>query len=283
MKKIFLTLLALCMLIMTGCQNNNAELNNDNENVREEKVDIIKINDGIKIKFDADGDGTQDEVLYQVIKLEDQFEQFGMLSVNNCTYKFDAISAMDACYAVKLNNKENFYTFALCDAGPSSDYSTTFVVFNNEGYDDRGQVEGVYENDEFDMNSGLRFNGDGSIITSVRSNLLQTWWYDAKFVLNRNDLFEIVKEDFYKTDYDTELLVDYEFYKEPKDNAEKTLVRSETMLKLIGTDEKNWIKASYVDLYGNETVGYFKVNGFFMDEECEVFPSEIFKNLCYAD
>lgn len=279
MKKITTYLLIFSMLFLVGCAK---EENNINDEKEKTEVEMIKLSSGSSAALDIDGDGEQENVSFESVDMEDGFIANYIVKVNDKTFEEQVCGPHTYCYLVKMDTSKDEYTFVLGQDGPSDDYSSIFVRYKNDELVKYGEVGGVIDN-TFMYSGGIEFNGDGTFVAPVRAEMVQTWFYNANYKIEKD---KIVKEekDFYDVNFDTELLVDFEFYKAPKDNAEKTLVRSQTNMKFIGIDDEKWTKVSYLDLYGEEAVAYFPVYFFcYMDEDMEVYDGDVFKDLCMAD
>lgn len=272
MKK-FLTLLLISVLLV-GCSKEETADNN--------MKDVYKLVNGDEIILDLDGDGTEERIAFSCnMNTDYDYCESVKLTVESSKYEPELCSPIDTCYIVRLDKKENFYTILLGDAGPSCDYETDLVVYKNSSLKHIGNMPGVYDAD-FPMNEGLRFNFDGTVTAPVRADVLQTWWFDANFKVTK-DSVEMIEQDFYDVDYDTELLLDLEVYEKPDVTSEKTIVRSETPMTFIAHDNKEWVKVRYNDIYGNEQESYFRCYICYLDETCETYLGDVFKNLCFAD
>ena len=54
-------------------------------------------------------------------------------------------------------------------------------------------------------------------------------------------------------------------------------------MTFIAHDNKEWVKVRYNDIYGNEQESYFRCYICYLDETCETYLGDVFKNLCFAD
>ena len=272
MKKLYLLLTMLSLVSLVGCSKTNVE----------ETSNIISINDGESVTIDIDGDKEDDLVTFGYLDIEDGYIGNYAVNVNGDEYVLEACGPRDTMHLVKADANKNEYLIVLGEDGPSCDYASYLLRYKDHSFIELGSVGGVIDND-FEYSDSLVFNFDGTLTAPVRADIVQTWFYNANYEIKDDKLVKEEK-DFYDVDYDTELLVDFEFYKEPNENSEKTLVRSETVMKFIGLDDEKWTKVSYIDLYGEEAVAYFPVYYFgYMDEEMEVMDTDVFKNLCMAD
>ncbi|MCQ2979054.1 MAG: hypothetical protein MJ245_04575 [Clostridia bacterium] len=271
MKKLYLLVAILSMTLLVGCGN---------EKVSDDRENIIRLDNNCTAYFDVDGDGEDDEIGFTVE--EDDLVGHYTLTCNDATYKEDVAGPYTFCYLVRLDESKNEYVFDLQESGMSDDYASHFIGYNNGKLVDLGSCGGIY-NSDFKPQESIEFNFDGTFKTSERAQIVQTWFYDTTYSYDK-DMIIKNEEDFYHVDYDTELLTDFEFYKEPNMNAEKTLVRSETIMKFTGIDNDIWTRVEYLDLYGEKAVAYFPVYYFcYMDENMETMTSDVFKDLIFAD
>lgn len=273
MKKLYLLLTLFCLMLLAGCNKTTNDSNEEN---------IISLKRGESVKVDVDGDKEDDLVTFEYIDIEDEFIGNYVVNINGDEFMVDACGPRDCMHLVKEDTRKKGYLIVIGEDGPSSDYASYIVRYNNHTFKELGKVGGVIDND-FEYSDSLEFHYDGTLTAPVRASIVQTWYYNADYEI-KDDKIVKVEKDFYDVDYDTELLVDYNFYEYPNENSETLAVRSETILKFIGIDDEKWTKVRYLDLYGEETEAYFPVYYFcFMDENMDVLDSDVFKNLCMAD
>lgn len=278
MKKMFTLSLVLSLTLLCGCSSDKTREDSD--------LDIIEIKANEEVSFDVDGDGEDNLVKYDA-KINDEFGyiETGKLVIDdNEYYPTNACTPTKVWHAVKLDTKDNYYTFMLGDEGPSCDDTTDYVVYEDGEFKELGVTEGrLISIDGKELNDGIVLKGDHIVNVPIRCSIVQTWWYNADYEISK-DKFEKKEKDFYDVDYDTELLQDMNFYLEPSLKAKTTLVRKDTIMKFIAVDDEMWTKVSYLDIYGEPAIAYFPCyGGCFLDEDYNELTADYFKDLCFAD
>lgn len=277
MKKLRYLILAVALgLIIVGCE----------KKVEDEVApeDLITIKAGETATVDIDGDGEEEEVSYTLNKFEED-ETYGnaTITVGEASYETEGCSPIDSLTIAKVSNKDSNYKILVGDMGPSDDFTTEFLSYDGKDLKSLGKVGGILDTPLYDLNGGLKLNHDGTITTSERANIVQTWWYDANYEIT-DDKVKLIEQDFYPVKYDTKLLQDYSFYVKPNVSADKVTLEKDTEIEFTEIDNEEWTKMIYKDKFGEEHELYLRVEDFyFVDGDDELTTLDLFDNLCFAD
>lgn len=270
-KVTFIALLSITLL-MTGC--------NDNKDIKDE-IEILKISELEDMMIDLDNDGKEEKVSYKIQNYLNSDERYSSIVINDNEHRMENFNPTPNLYITKLDIKKDGYTFLVGDEGASNDYTTQFFSYEKGNLIELGKIGGIY--DENDLGVNLSINGDGTVKTKERADILQTWFYDATYELNDGKL-ELIDQEFYDVNHQVTTLMDYEYYKKPLQDAEKVKISKDTELKFIGIDNEKWIMFEYKNIYGEDVVAYFMVEDYFyIDKENNVMASTLFSDLVYAD
>jgi len=97
----------------------------------------------------------------------------------------------------------------------------------------------------------IKFNGDGTISSFDRWQALQYWFFDVVWKLSESDGFEIVPQELYYPNSDegcnATLLVEIPVYENNDTSSTKTVLPVGTSIKLIATDNNEWVLAGTPD------------------------------------
>lgn len=276
-KIIIFNVLALT-LILTACKNTEIK---DNEIGNDEEIEIIKVNKLEDVMLDLDGDKKEEKVSYKVENYLNSDERYSSIIINDVEYRNQNFNPVDSLYITKLKNNDEGYVLLAGDEGASSDYTTQFFKYEKGKLIDLGKIGGIYDENLFGIN--IVINGDGTVKTKERADILQTWFYDAIYEL-KDEKLELVKQDFYDVDHQDITLIEYEFYKEPSKDKERVKINKGTEVRFVGTDNEKWIKLEYKNVYGEDSIAYFMVEDFFyIDKENNIKATDLFQNLVFAD
>jgi hypothetical protein len=216
------------------------------------------------VSCDLNGDGAEEKIIYRKSRQE--------LIINNKTIKLNLEDLADSFAIVDLDQKDKFKEILISDYGPSDDYSTWYYYFDGTNIVKMGETEGLFD-------SGINFDGSGRITASTRGHILQTWFFDKNFQLSKEHKLAEVFQELYPTDYDVSLKIPLKLYKNRTDSVPSLLVSKSQVVKIIGTDDKEWclIKTA------NGTKGWIGVDDYSTIRNNGLPAWEVFEGLCYAD
>jgi hypothetical protein len=191
--------------------------------------------------------------------------QIGEISIvapgDNLTGDFDVI---------KLSDK--LAVMAVSEVGPSGDDATSYFCYEPSGHIIfMGKLPGVVKN--------TIYNGDGTLTTKKRGELLQTWFYDALYRVNDANRFEFVPGDLYEMNTPVTLLLDLPIMRSRTDSS---------VIKVLKAGEKAVIKASddvaWCLIIGEDgTEGWFEVYDHIVIKGVDKWADKVFEGLSYAD
>lgn len=122
------------------------------------------------------------------------------------------------------------------------------------------------------------YNGDGTLETKKRGELLQTWFYDAVYRVN-NNAFEFVPADLYEMNTPVTLLMDLPILKSRTDHSVVKVLKAGEKAVIKASDDVAWCLISGED----GTAGWFEVSEFDKIVALEKPANVVFEGLSYAD
>lgn len=236
---------------------------------------------GAAVKEDISGDGTVEEIRYDVVEKND-YEFECILTINGTAYDLNKEEAMitpvtDVFYVTDMIESSPGYEIAVLDYGPSNDLVTHFYRYDGSNLKYIGAVGGFPFREQNNGRNG--FNGQNGICGTVRMDLIETcyldgyWWFDE----NMEEL--VYHEDglhSYQPNTAHQLYVDLPLW-DMSGNLQTTAVAGQEVF-FLRSDMTEWIYVRAKD----GTEGYIQV----MDGEIlnvEKPAEEVFSNLNYFD
>lgn len=214
---------------------------------------LIEVGEAVSI--DLNGDGTEEEILYSLVKTE-QFDIYrGSLVVNGVEYATDEarqqgligyVPNPDYYCVTDLDESDGLLELAIQDDGPSSDYTTSFWYWNGSELRGMGEISGNIYNKQLDM-ANVTFKGDGFLTSYIRLGVLHTWFASCDYGISDGHTIALVPQELYYPMGDAGInvtaLVELYAYGIPDPAAEKTILPVGTALKLTATDNGQWVQA----------------------------------------
>lgn len=235
---------------------------------------------------DLNGDGTVDEISYQVTEQENG-KILCMIIVNSETYIANELShsesekemtnpTVSSFYITDILENDGVLEIAVLDEGESEDPATYFFQ-----YDGTLSCIGWVSGFPFaDINGGLNgFDGYGGITGCSRIDLIETsylqnrWWYDGSRLIN----LDMGWYDFLPS-FGHVLYEDLPVYCERDETSVTTVIPAQDEVFFLGTDREQWILVKGKD--GSR--GYMLVeNGNIV--ELNKPAKEVFSDLQFSD
>ena len=249
---------------------------------------IYEVADGASDDFD--GDETPEQVAFAT-EVDEYGDGSFTLTVGGKTVSEEYCCALDPTLRAMKYGGEDYvmYTlFMVSENGPSDDPYTYCYLYNDGELLNVGAIPALAT--DFDVSE------DGVISTSVRTDMLGTWWRPATFVLasgydweseNYAATFAMVEapQDLYPMRFVVDLKVDLPVRASRFDMGASETIRGGQKLALTATDDVRWVHVSTLD---GKQKGWIRVNiaeypytvdigGTWTDQ------AQVFGNLLYAD
>lgn len=259
------------------------------EDFAEQKM--IAIPAGTVCTVDLDGDGKEEEVVYEaqssdginheiLFFIESEADHVYADSHDGWSVADLESPSVDNYFVTDLDSTDSYREIAILDEGPSCDPQFHFLQYQNGAYIYMGSV---YTDSSYEE---LTVKGDGKIIGSGRLSILQTWNAPFTWVLE-NGKIQLLEEEMYtpyvsmNSGQKVKQLKKITIYAEADLESEKTETEpSEEVVNFGTTDNKNWVQFYRSD--GIEGWIYIEEGGFMEIDGEEVPVSEIFENLHMA-
>lgn len=237
---------------------------------------------GMTIYADLDGDGTKEQLSYEVRQVG-EYEEHGILTIEGKTYD---LWGYENIY-MESPDREHFYLtdispyfdgleIAVTEEGPSDDPATHFYIYEGElAY--IGSVSG------YPMKQKENLNGfhDGGITGIERQSLIETyecygsWWYDyenRELVYQDVGYFEIVPGRAHG------LLTDLPVYTQMNEDSPAKILKAQDEVFFMATDGKEWLLVRGKD----GTEGYIYITDGVIDVVNKP-ADEVFTGLMFYD
>lgn len=235
-----------------------------------------------ELEADLDGDGIIDIVrLYTYDdggEYDDHYE--AVLQVNDI---YDDIYG--AIFEVHFNivdidEGDRYLEIAVSEYGFSDDYLTHFFHYDGKNIIPIGTIEGFYGYMHLiDSDGWIEIPGDGSVKTSTRGSILQTWFFEDEYSLIAEHTLKQVHQDFYDMDTDVKLLVELTLYNSMDNSDIGITLYPGDRGTITLCDNKRWCLIETED--GDS--GWFEVVNYSEIESLGLSSYEVFEGLDFAD
>lgn len=204
---------------------------------------------------DINGDGQAEAIRVWLEPGDEDYETYVHLSVNGedlsqaLTDEFGGFYCPDEeCWLLTdLDTEDGMLEIAIQDWGPSDDLTTSFYRYEAETLTSAGMVEGFVVRDG--VPADVTFDGDGTVHSYLRLDVLQTWWGKAVSVLDRDGILVLMPQDYYESIAETPqqvtALCDLCAYDVP--GGQQEVLPAGSKLELQGTDDVEWVRACLVE------------------------------------
>lgn len=218
------------------------------------QTDPIRVELGTEFSADLNGDKVVDTVYYGIEKIEEH--GFGyevpFLRLNDTDYDYKYLEErfgvyIGNCskigyYILDIDISDPYREIAILDEGPSDDPVTHFFRYTDEELQYCGFVT--------DFPDNFHPQGDGAITAKKRLSILQTWWADATWKLNDNNVLEEQPSEiyypyqYYSSDGSTTNYTknDLSLFQKPDQSSEAVIIKKGEAFHLTATDDLNWIE-----------------------------------------
>lgn len=209
---------------------------------------------GETISADLDGDGKDEQILWDAVLDQSSWQYTTTLTVNGTDFAsklqdmgYYCESVMDYWAVVDLDVSDAAREIAIFDDGPSDDPNTLFFRYADGKLTLLGAIYGMLSDD----GSGQTYHGDGTVDSWLRLDVLQTWFADCTYGLGSDGKLSVIPQDLYypKGDYGLSLktLMELPLYTENNANVQAELAPAGTALTLTATDNAEWVQAQTSD------------------------------------
>ena len=161
-----------------------------------------------------------------------------------------------------LDPSDGYLEIAIQDWGPSDDLTTSFFRFDGKELHYLGAPEGFlyFQNGP----ASMTLNGDGTLRSQYRLNVLQTWWSTVTYAPGVDGKLAVVPQDFYPSTFSdqpitlTETLCAYD-----APDGSRSVLPAGTQARLVGTDDAEWIRLQPTE--GGDAWLHLTENGFSLE------------------
>ena len=248
-----------------------------------QKIDpaTLKENQYLSYSTDLNGDGVIEKIAIEV-KGNSIEGTSTVISASNSSITFPGTNPEGFFGIVDINIADHEKEIAVSDLGPSGDPTTGFYRFDGSVLRLVGTSQGAYGN--------IIFAGNGTITTTTRASILQTWFYEDSFTLGTDRKLTHVDQDIYLIDPAAAearltMLQDLPLRTEASSTTATSIVttlKKGEAVTFIGCDDVAWCKVKSV----SGIAGWFLVEDFNIIVKIDgtkVPAGEMFEGLSNAD
>ncbi len=181
-----------------------------------------------------------------------------------------------------INKKDKYFEIAVSEEGPSSDYQTTFFRYDGKNLTTLAKIQGYYGKfPEGDYVGDLVIDGSGTVKTSSRGEILQTWFYEDTYELRENDEFVHIVKQLYPMITEVTMLKDLKTVKKRDNSKVAFTLKTGEKATIMETDNKHWVSVKN----SKGDIGWFYVDDFFMiyGQDADLNATDYFDGLSMAD
>lgn len=191
-------------------------------------------------------EGSRDTIRYAVAEDEEGYNSVIDFTINGKDFRSELkdrlITPYDkSYYIVDLVADDDYKEIAISDLGPSNDLETYFFRYTNEKLTYLGSITDLPDNETCHFqNQG---SSQGEIVASYRLSILQTWYGQGYWKLNKNNRLEFQEQSVYypTREYTATLLKELTVYEERDLESIGTQMRPGTV-SFLATDNKEWVQ-----------------------------------------
>jgi len=287
MKRVLIVLMCLCVALMSVSVL--AEAPDESAPQGAAVWQLIELENG---EYDLDGDGTNETVTFAT-DVDEYGDGLFTISVNDFVYEQTCCGLEPVLYAMCVGNENYYYGTLLMvsEYGPSDDHYTYMTFYTNETLYTVGEIGALAT--EFSVDS------TGMITTTVRANMIGTWFRPADFILANGyewmedgdgyyQYYRIVEvpRDIYPLGMIVTMNMDLPVYASSFDTAPSAVLYAGEQVVLTATDD---VSRLYITSMTGETKGWVSIGATEEYYHCvyvdgkAVFMDDVFANILYAD
>lgn len=226
------------------------------------------------MEVDLDGDGTRESVHLEI--QSNSYEAHAVLYVNKVRVEVPGFNPDKVTKIVDLDTSDRFKEVAVEDEGASSDYTTGFYAFDQGQIISMGTVPGPIDQ--------MKFDGKGNFITPARSAVLETWFFQDHYKLDKDHSIVRVPQTLYIPAYETQVLtaqIKLPLQTSPTDATIITTLNPQDKAELVGCDNVHWCALKKVS---DGKTGYFYLENYDYIPSVKLNASQgVFDGLSEAD
>lgn len=238
----------------------------------------------LSTEADLDGDGVKENIVLKTY--EDAYSSYDTseydLFVDDLGISVMGEMINPVFNIVDILKEDKYLEIAVSEEGPSSDYITTFFRYDGKSLHILARIEGYYGLfSDASYTGDMVIDGSGTVKTSTRGVILQTWFYEDTYELREGDEFVHIVKDLYPMETEVTILKDLKTIQRREYYKDAFVLRPGENAIIMETDNKAWV--SIKNSQGR--IGWFYVDDFYMiyGQEEDLYATEYFDGLIMAD
>lgn len=241
----------------------------------------LKGNQYLSATLDLNGDGVLEAVSIAITGNAHDGTQ-AIITVGSSSAAFPGSNPEGWFGIMDINITDNEKEIAVSDLGPSGDPTTGFYRFDGSNIQLVGTTQGAYES--------ISFAGNGTLITTTRAPVLQTWFYADQFALGTDHKLTHVDKSLYLIDPSLPeahltMLQDLALHTDTSSVSATSIVttlKKGEKITFIGCDRGDWCKVQN----SAGIAGWMAMEGFndiIRVDGTRVSAGEVFEGISTAD
>lgn len=188
-------------------------------------------------RIDLNGDGVDESLSVTFSRPSGKSFRAYTVTVGDASHDGIAWAFYGTHSVVDIDTTDAYLEIAIPDAGPSDDYNTVLLWYDEDGIHEMGSVPGVT----------LGLNGDDLIHTQRRGQVLHYWRHPATYRLTDRHTLEYVEEDMYPMNTRVTLLRDLQLFAEPNERSRSWTASAGLKATIPMSDDESWAQLETED------------------------------------
>lgn len=232
---------------------------------------------------DLDGNGIDDEIILKtrVNPNGDEVSSY-LLLVNDEEISYEGQRIDPRFHLTNIDPEDGYREIAVSEEGPSSDNLTVFYRYKETELTVLGEIQGFLGTfPDSDIKGEVNIQGDGTVKTKTRGQMLQTWFYDDVYQLNDKDVLVKIEKELYPFETEVTILKELKTRKSREDASPSYTYKPGEKATLMETDEKEWVSIRNRD----GVISWFQVENHMeiMGQDSDGYSMDFLEGLNMAD
>lgn len=200
---------------------------------------------GEEVLTDIDSDGKAEKIKVEEAQdSSDNYLDLVKLTIDNQSVELQLDNALDTFAIADVDTQDKYKQIIIGENGPSDDPFSKIFTYDGQKIIDCGGLVGTISPDH----QGIRIDGSGTICTMERTDVLQTWHYQAVYSFDETLHFTEVlpAKGYYETWYPVVVLKPIIVYENCDVSSRQLNISEAQSAQLIGIN-KQWVLINAAD------------------------------------
>ena len=181
-------------------------------------------------RIDLNGDGVDESLSVSFARPSGDYFTACTVTVDDAVHEGIAWAFHGTHSVVDIDTTDAYLEIAIPDDGPSGNFNTVLLWYDESGIHEMGTVPGV----------ALELDGNGLIHTRRRGKVLHTWFHPATYRLTDRHTLKYVEEDLYPMNTRVTLLRDLQLFTEPSECSPSWTAPAGLKATIPVSDDESW-------------------------------------------